>query len=125
MTLTRPFAQLGLTLLTLACLATAPAQAGEIKNVMKDMKTTVKAAMASNSMADFNKYFTQLQADVAKASKLPLKKDQPTYDKGMKELQQQLDAVSQAVKANDLPAAKAALQKTDPIKKHYHKQLDV
>ncbi|SCK11588.1 cytochrome b562 [Vogesella sp. LIG4] len=117
--------KLGLALLLMACFATAPAQAGEIKNVMKDMKTTVKAALASNNMADFNKHFTQLQNDVAKASKLPLKKDQPTYDKGLKELQQQLDVVSQAVKANNLAAAKDALQKTDPIKKHYHKQLDI
>ena len=124
MMLSRPLAQLGLALLTMACLAAAPVQAGELKSTMKDMKTTLKSAMASSTISDFNTYFTRLQADIDKASKLPLKKDQATYDKGMKELQQQLQLVSQAVKANDLAAAKAALQKTDPIKKHYHKQLD-
>lgn len=124
MTAIRNTTRLGLALLAIACLATAPARAGEIKTVMKDMKTTMKAALASNNMADFSKYFGQLQRDVNKAGTLPLKKDQPNYDKGIKELQQQLAAVSLAVKANDLPAAKAALQKTDPIKKHYHKLLN-
>ncbi|MEQ6291258.1 cytochrome b562 [Vogesella sp. GCM10023246] len=124
MTAIRNTTRLGLALLAIACLATTPARAGEIKTVMKDMKTTMKAALASSSMADFNKYFAQLQNDVNKAGTLPLKKNQPSYDKGIKELQQQLAAVSLAVKANDLPAAKAALQKTDPIKKHYHKLLN-
>lgn len=124
MTAIRNTTRLGLALLAIACLATTPARAGEIKTVMKDMKTTMKAALASNNMADFSKYFGQLQRDVNKAGTLPLKKDQPNYDKGIKELQQQLAAVSLAVKANDLPAAKAALQKTDPIKKHYHKLLN-
>lgn len=115
--------RLSLALLTVLCLATAPARANDIKNVMKDMRSDVKYALASSNLNDFNKYFTQLQNDVAKAGKLSLKKDQPIYDKGIKELQQQLLAVNQALKANDLPAAKAALQKTDPIKKQYHKQL--
>ena len=100
-----------------------PVQAGEVKNVMKDMKVAMKGAMNSTSIPEFSHYAKQLQDDAAKASKLQYKSDPETYRKGMQELQQELTAVNQAVHANDLKAAKAALQKINASKKHYHDLL--
>ncbi|MDN0082559.1 cytochrome b562 [Crenobacter sp. SG2305] len=100
------------------------AGAGEIKNLMKDMKVSVRGAMASNSMPEFSKYFARLQNDVQQASKQQYRSDPATYHEGMQQLQKELIVVEQAVKTNNLQAAKDALQKTNQTKKHYHDLLN-
>lgn len=102
----------------------APAQAGEIKRVMKDMKVTMNGAMSSSSMAEFSSYFTRFQNDVAHAGKLPYKSDPSTYQQGMQELQKGMDAVNVQVHANNLQGAKEALRKLNSTKKHYHDLLN-
>lgn len=114
--------------LTIALMVSAfafcsPVQAGEVKNVMKDMKVAMKGAMNSTSIAEFSQYVNRLQSDATKAGKLQYNSDPETYHKGMQELQQELNVVNQAVHANDLNAAKAALQKINVSKKHYHDLL--
>lgn len=101
----------------------SPVQAGEVKNVMKDMKVAMKGAMNSTTIPEFSQYANRLQVDATKASKLQYKSDAETYRKGMQELQQELNVVNQAVRANDLKAAKTALQKINTSKKHYHDLL--
>lgn len=114
---------LAITSLLIAFSVCSPAQAGEVKNVMKDMKVAMKGALNSSTMPEFTQYANRLQADAAKASKLKYNSDPETYHKGMQELQQELNVMNQAVRANDLKAAKAALQKVNASKKHYHDLL--
>lgn len=108
----------------LAFAAVSTVQAGEVKNLMKDMKQAMQAAMASNNMQDFSKQFARLQDDSRRASQQNWKADPELYKEGMQKLQTQLDAVAVQVQANNLPAAKAALAQTNPIKKRYHNYLN-
>ncbi|WP_293766109.1 cytochrome b562 [uncultured Aquitalea sp.] len=108
----------------LAFAAVSTVQAGEVKNLMKDMKQAMQAAMASNNMQDFSKQFARLQDDSRRASQQNWKADPALYKEGMQKLQIQLDAVAVQVQANNLPAAKAALAQTNPIKKRYHNYLN-
>ncbi len=108
----------------LAFAAVSTVQAGEVKNLMKDMKQAMQAAMASNNMQDFSKQFARLQDDSRRASQQNWKADPALYKEGMQKLQTQLDAVAVQVQANNLPAAKAALAQTNPIKKRYHNYLN-
>jgi soluble cytochrome b562 len=112
---------LGITLLS--ALYCVPAQAGEVKRVMKDMKAAFNGAMGSSSMGEFSQYMARFQNDVTHASKLQYKSDPSTYQQGMQELQKEIDAVNVEVHANNLPGAKGALRKMIPTRKHYHDLL--
>ncbi len=112
----------GLLILT-SLLATSHANANEIKNVMKDMKHAMRDAMDSTSIAEFSKYANQLQNDASMADKMQYHRNQAVYHKGLLQMQAQMDAVNQAVRANDLNAAKSALQKINITKKQYHHLL--
>lgn len=102
----------------------ATASANAVKPVMKDMKNHYNAAMASQSMPEFQRYETAFQNDVAKAGTLSYSADQATYQRGVKELQNGLQSVQRAMQANDLNGAKQAMSQLSPIKKHYHKLLN-
>jgi soluble cytochrome b562 len=112
-------------LLLVLLLAIAPlAQASEIKRLMKDMKLAMQGAMASTTMAQFSGYVSRLQSDALEVSSQQYRSDPATYREGMQALQQELTAVDQAVRANDLVAAKQGLQKINDTKKHYHDLLN-
>ena len=110
-------------LLLLATLLSSQAHASEMKNVMRDMKAAMKGAMHSASMAEFSQYSIRLQNDVNMADKLPYRRNEAVYHKGLQQLQIELDAVNQAIRANDLNAAKNAMQKINSTKKQYHHLL--
>lgn len=118
--------RLRLQALLLACLcAAAPiAHASQIKTLMRDMKASMRGAMASSTMPQFSQYLTRLENDVAQASRQPYRDDPSTYREGMQTLQRQFTPVDEAVRANDLPAAKNALRKINATRKHYHDLLN-
>jgi soluble cytochrome b562 len=107
----------------LLSLAAAPACAGEIKTLMKDMKQALQGAMNSRTIPEMSGYVTRLESDVQQASRQPYRDDQATYDEGMRTLRDELTEVDRAVQANDLPAAKAALRRINGTKKHFHDLL--
>ena len=112
------------TLLFVLLLSIAPlAQANEIKRLMRDMKSALQGAMASSTMAQFSGYVTRLEQDVSEASVQPYRDDPATYHEGMQTLQRQFAPVDQAIQADDLAAAKRALQKVNGTRKHYHDLL--
>ena len=98
--------------------------AGEVKNLMKTMKQAQRDAMDSQSMPDFAANFAKLQDAVRQASKQKWSNDQATFDEGQQKLQKQLDVVAAQVAANNLSAAKLELEKTNALRKEYHKKLD-
>lgn len=100
------------------------AHAGEIKVVMKDMKRAMQGAMASTSMPELSRYVAQLEKDAEQASRQPYRDDQATYDEGMQKLKQQLAATDEAIRANDMAAAKQALRNINATRKHYHDLLN-
>lgn len=100
------------------------AHAGEIKVVMKDMKRAMQGAMASTSMPELSRYVAQLEKDAEQASRQPYRDDQATYDEGMQKLKQQLAATDDAIRANDMNAAKQALRSINGTRKHYHDLLN-
>jgi len=102
----------------------ATAHAGEVKKIMKDMKLAMQGALASQNMPDFIQNFTRLQNDTKQASVQTWKADASLYKEGMQKLQTQFDAVEVQVKANNLAAAKQALEQVNPIKKKYHNYLN-
>jgi soluble cytochrome b562 len=107
----------------LLSLAAAPACAGEIKTLMKDMKQAMQGAMNSRTIPEMNGYVTRLESDVQQASRQPYRDDQATYDEGMRTLRDELSEVDRAIQANDLPSAKAALRRINGTKKHFHDLL--
>lgn len=107
----------------LLSLAAAPACAGEIKTLMKDMKQAMQGAMNSRTIPEMNGYVTRLESDVQQASRQPYRDDQATYDEGMRTLRDELTEVDRAIQANDLAAAKAALRRINGTKKHFHDLL--
>ena len=107
----------------LLSLAAAPAWAGEIKTLMKDMKQAMQGAMNSQTIPEMNGYVTRLESDVQQASGQPYRDDQATYDEGMRTLRDELTEVDRAIQANDLAAAKAALRRINGTKKHFHDLL--
>ncbi len=107
----------------LLSLAAAPACAGEIKTLMKDMKQAMQGAMNSQTIPEMNGYVTRLESDVQQASRQPYRDDQATYDEGMRTLRDELTEVDRAIQANDLAAAKAALRRINGTKKHFHDLL--
>ncbi|MGU7817079.1 cytochrome b562 [Burkholderia sp. AW49-1] len=111
------------TLGALLFVAAAPASAGEIKTLMRDMKHAMQGAMNSRTIPEMNGYVARLESDAQQASRQRYRDDQPTYDEGMRTLRDELTAVDRAIQANDLPAAKQALRRIDGTKKHYHNLL--
>jgi soluble cytochrome b562 len=107
----------------LLSLAAAPACAGEIKTLMKDMKQAMQGAMNSRTIPEMSGYVTRLESDVQQASRQPYRDDQATYDEGMRTLRDELGEVDRAIQANDLPSAKAALRRINGTKKHFHDLL--
>jgi len=107
----------------LLSLAAAPACAGEIKTLMKDMKQAMQGAMNSRTIPEMSGYMTRLESDVQQASRQPYRDDQATYDEGMRTLRDELTDVDRAIQANDLPAAKTALRRINGTKKHFHDLL--
>lgn len=100
------------------------AHAGEIKVAMKDMKRAMQGAMASTSIPELSRYVAQLESDAAQASRQPYRSDQATYDEGMQKLKQQLAVTDEAIRANDMNAAKQALREINATRKHYHDLLN-
>ncbi|MDA8225245.1 MAG: cytochrome b562 [Betaproteobacteria bacterium] len=115
--------KLGGLLLLATLLSSAQVHASEMKNVMKDMKAAMRGAMNSTSIAEFTQYSTRLQNDAITADKLQYRRNPAVYHKGLQQMQTEMDAVNQAVRANDLNAAKNALQKINSTKKQYHHLL--
>jgi len=105
-------------------LFSAVVSAGEVKQVMKDMKHHYDSAIASRTLADFTKYEAAFQDDVVRAGSVNYSADPATYQQGMKALQNGLQPVRQAMAAGDLPGAKQALSKLMPVKKRYHNLLN-
>ena len=110
-------------LAVLLSVAAAPACAGEIKTLMKDMKHAMQGAMSSRTIPEMTGYVTRLENDARQASRQLYRDDQSTYDEGMGTLRDELTAVDRAIQANDLPAAKQALRRINGTKKHYHDLL--
>ncbi|MBR8304673.1 cytochrome B562 [Burkholderia dolosa] len=110
-------------LAVLLSVAAAPACAGEIKTLMRDMKHTMQGAMNSRTIAEMKGYVTRLESDAQQASRQRYRNDQSTYDEGMRTLQGELADVDRAIEANDLSAAKQALRRINGTKKHYHDLL--
>ena len=105
--------------------AAAPvAHASQIKTLMRDMKASMRGAMASSTMPQFSQYLTRLENDVAQASRQPYRDDPATYREGMQTLQREFVPVDEAVRANDLAGAKQALKKINATRKHYHDLLN-
>ncbi|AWV00482.1 soluble cytochrome b562 [Burkholderia cepacia] len=111
------------TLGVLLSVAAAPAHAGEIKTLMRDMKHAMQGAMNSRTIPEMSGYVTRLESDVQQASRQHYRNDQPTYDEGMRTLRDELTVVDRAIEANDLPDAKQALRRINGSKKHYHDLL--
>ncbi|WP_244106774.1 cytochrome b562 [Burkholderia anthina] len=107
----------------LLSVAAAPACAGEIKTLMRDMKHAMQGAMSSRTIPEMKGYVTRLENDALQASRQRYRDDQSTYDEGMGTLRDELTAVDRAIQANDLPAAKQALRRINGTKKHYHDLL--
>lgn len=107
----------------LLSLAAAPAHAGEVKQLMRDMKHAMQGAMNSRTIPEMTGYVARLESDVQQASRQQYRDDQPTYDEGMRTLRGELTEVDRAVQANDLTAAKQALRRINGTKKHYHDLL--
>lgn len=118
-----PLRKFGGLLVLTTLLVTTQAHANEVKNVMKDMKAAMRGAMNSTSIAEFSTYATRLQNDAIMADKMQYHRNQAIYHKGLLQMQTEMDAVNQAVRANDLNAAKSALQKINSTKKQYHHLL--
>ncbi|HDR9249610.1 cytochrome b562 [Burkholderia vietnamiensis] len=110
-------------LAALLVVTAAPAQAGEIKPLMRDMKQAMQRALNSRTTAEMRGYVTRLESDAQQASRQRYRSDQPTYDEGMRTLQRELTDVDRALAADDLPAAKQALRRINDTKKHYHDLL--
>ncbi len=110
-------------LAVLLSVAAAPACAGEIKTLMRDMKHAMQGAANSQTIPEMKAYMARLESDVQQASRQKYRDDQPTYDEGMRTLQGQLADVDHAIQANDLSAAKQALRRISGTKKHYHDLL--
>lgn len=110
-------------LAVLLSVAAAPACAGEIKTLMRDMKHAMQGAANSQTIPEMKAYMARLESDAQQASRQRYRDDQPTYDEGMRTLQGQLADVDHAIQANDLSAAKQALRRINGTKKHYHDLL--
>ncbi|HDR9483044.1 TPA: cytochrome B562 [Burkholderia aenigmatica] len=110
-------------LAVLLSVAAAPACAGEIKTLMRDMKHTMQGAVNSRTIPEMKGYVTRLESDAQQASRQRYRNDQSTYDEGMRTLQGELADVDRAIEANDLSAAKQALRRINGTKKHYHDLL--
>ncbi len=110
-------------LAVLLSVAAAPACAGEIKTLVRDMKHAMQGAANSQTIPEMKAYMGQLESDAQRASRQKYRDDQPTYDEGMRTLQGQLAEVDHAIQANDLSAAKQALRRINGTKKHYHDLL--
>ncbi|MBX9297165.1 cytochrome b562 [Chromobacterium piscinae] len=119
-----PIAALGSILLALTLLASAPAQAGELKFLMKDMKTALNGALGSASIPEFTRYLARLRGDVDKAGRLPYADNPVDYREGMLALSANLDKTEQLAKTGDLAAAKQSLQAANQTRKHYHHLLN-
>ncbi|WP_260433565.1 cytochrome b562 [Burkholderia sp. Bp8998] len=104
-------------------MAAAPACAGEIKPLMKDMKHAMQGAMNSRTIPEMKGYVARLESDAQQAGRQRYRDDQPTYDDGMRTLHDELTEVDRAIEANDLPGAKQALRRINDSKKHYHDLL--
>lgn len=111
------------TLGVLLSVAAAPACAGEIKTLMRDMKRAMQGAMDSRTIPEMKGYVARLENDAQQASRQRYRNDQPTYDEGMRTLHDELTEVDRAIQANDLSAAKQALRRISGSKKHYHDLL--
>lgn len=107
----------------LLSVAAAPACAGEIKTLMRDMKHAMQGAMSSRTIPEMKGYVTRLENDAQQASRQRYRDDQSTYDEGMGKLRDELTAVDRAIQANDLSAAKQALRQINGTKKRYHDLL--
>lgn len=121
------FMQKSCAVLSIALLSfslASAAQAGEVKKLMKDMKVAMQQAMASKSMPEFSQNFSRLQNDAKLASEQTWRADPALYKEGMQKLQFQFAAVDAQIKANNLAAAKSALNDANPIKKKYHNYLN-
>ncbi|QTD93020.1 cytochrome b562 [Burkholderia anthina] len=110
-------------LAVLLSVAAAPACAGEIKTLMRDMKHAMQGAMNSRTIPEMKGYVTRLENDAQQAGRQRYRNDQSTYDEGMRTLRDELTVVDRAVAANDLPGAKQALRRINGSKKHYHDLL--
>ncbi|AJY03620.1 cytochrome b562 [Burkholderia sp. SIMBA_043] len=110
-------------LAVLLSIAAAPACAGEIKTLMRDMKHAMQGAANSQTIPEMKAYMARLESDVQQASRQKYRDDQSTYDEGMRTLQGQLADVDHAIQANDLSAAKQSLRRINGTKKHYHDLL--
>ncbi|AXE35481.1 cytochrome B562 [Chromobacterium phragmitis] len=117
-------AALSSILLALTLLAPAPAQAGELKVLMKDMKTALNGALGSASMPEFSRYLARLRNDADKAGKLPYADNPADYREGMRALSANLDKTEQLAHTGDLAAAKQSLQAANQTRKHYHRLLN-
>ncbi|UMY33419.1 cytochrome b562 [Burkholderia contaminans] len=110
-------------LAVLLSLAAAPACAGEIKTLMRDMKHAMQGAMNSQTIPEMKGYVARLEGDAQQAARQRYRNDQPTYDEGMRTLQNELTEVDRAIQANDLSAAKQALRRINGTRKRYHDLL--
>lgn len=124
MLLTRHCARIRLSVFALLFLAASAARAGEIKTLMRDMKSAMRGAMGSSTMAQFSGYVARLEGDVTLASRQPYRSDPATYREGMQALQREFGPVDEAIRANDLAGAKKQLAKIDRTKRHYHDLLN-
>ncbi|WP_083370250.1 cytochrome b562 [Chromobacterium sphagni] len=100
------------------------ARAGELKSLMKDMKSAMGGALGSQTLPEFSNFLARLRLDVDRAYKLPYKADPADYQEGMRVLSLDLDKAAQLAKTGDLAAAKQSLQTANLTKKHYHHLLN-
>ncbi len=103
---------------------TVPAQAGELKSLMKDMKTAMNGAMGSADVNEFSNCLQRLRLDVDRAAKLPYPDNPTDYREGMRTLSVDLNKAEQFARAGNLAAAKQSLQAANQTKKRYHHLLN-
>lgn len=124
MSITRHRARIRISSFVLLFLAASAAHAGEIKPLMRDMKSAMRGAMNSSTMAQFSGYVTRLENDATLAGRQPYRSDPATYREGMQALQREFGPVDEAIHANDLAGAKRELAKIDQTRRHYHDLLN-
>ncbi|TDR31397.1 cytochrome b562 [Hydromonas duriensis] len=113
------------SLAVFSTIAVVPAaQADEIELAMKSMKSAYRGAMSSTTIEEFAQYAQKLQSSADAARKHYYDDSPVIYREGMERLQKNIADVNQAVRSSDLVSAKAALERMDEARRHYHYVLD-
>lgn len=106
----------------------ASAASIDLAENMQQMKTAYRAALRSSNIADFNVHYQHLKQLTLQSSRQAYstsRAEQQLYQQGFVQLQQDYQAIEQAIARQDLTAAKAALEKVRQTEKQYHQKLDV